>query len=196
MSEHVAATSNRNRAILRQIPLFREFDDAACDATIAVLRLRQFSAGDSVFQQGEVGDTMVIVSSGHLRVELDDGRGMRTAIGSISAGEIVGEMAVLDPAPRASCVTAVSDTVVFELNRAGLQELRLTCPPASAAIVSAVINDVTRRLRQINKRIDTLLNPRTSSGAFKPEATGGRAPSEPTEPTSLFSRIWARLSGD
>lgn len=194
--------SDHNRAILRRIPLFREFDDAACDATIAVLKPRQFNAGDTVFRQGEVGDTMVIVSSGHLRVELESpvqpGKGERTVIGSISAGEIVGEMAVLDPAPRASCVTAVADTSVYELNRAGLQQLRQTCPAASAAIVSAVINDVTRRLRQINKRIDTLLNPRTS-GVFKPtapEATSGRPGSEPTETASLFSRIWARLSGD
>ena len=187
-----------NRAILRRIPLFREFDDASCDAMIGVLKVRQFAAGECVFQQGELGDTMVIVSSGHLRVELDDAKGTRTSIGSISAGEVVGEMAVLDPAPRASSVTAVSETLVYELSRASLQELRQTAPEASAAIVSAVINDVTRRLRQINRRIDTLLNPRTS-GVFKPatpETPTGRPASEPTDSPSLFSRIWARLSGD
>ncbi len=190
MSEH-------NHAILRRIPLFKEFDDAACDAVIAVLKVRQFGAGETVFQQGDRGDTMVIVSGGHLRVELENAIGGRTAVGSIGAGEVVGEMAVLDPAPRACSVTAVSETLVYELSRAGLQQLRQSCPHASATITSAVISDVTRRLRQINKQIDTLLNPR-SSGGFKPEpvAAQGRQTSDPVEAHSLFSRIWARLTGD
>ncbi len=192
MSEH-------NRAILRSIPLFKDFDDAACDAVIAVLKVRQFGAGETVFQQGQPGDTMVIVSVGHLRVELNDNNGVPTTVGSISGGEVVGEMAVLDPAPRACTVTAVSDTTVYELNRAGLSQLRKTCPAASATIVSAVINDVTRRLRQINKQIDGLLNPRTS-GIYKPAPAGtmpgARPPADSTDSPSLFSRIWSRLSGD
>ncbi len=189
--------SDQNRAILRRIPLFKDFDDAACDAVIGVLRVRQFGAGETVFAQGERGDTMVIVSGGHLRVELDDVKGVRTTVGSIGAGEVVGEMAVLDPAPRACTVTAVSETIVYELNRAGLLQLRQTCPAASATIISAVISDVTRRLRQINKQIDTLLNPKTS-GAFKaaPVGPAGRTPSEPSDSPSLLSRIWARLTGD
>ncbi len=190
MSEH-------NRAILRRIPLFREFDDTACDAVIAVLKVRQFGAGETVFQQGDRGDTMVIVSAGHLRVDLEDSSGMRATVGSISAGEVVGEMAVLDPAPRACTVTAVSETTVYELNRAGLLQLRQVSPSASAAIISAVINDVTRRLRQINKQIDILLNPK-SSGVFKaaPVTAQGKAVAEPAETPSLLSRIWARLTGD
>lgn len=189
--------SESNHAILRRIPLFKDFDDAACDAVIAVLKVRHFGAAETVFQQGDRGDTMVIVSSGHLRVELDDTHGAHRTVGSIGPGEVVGEMAVLDPAPRACSVTAVSETIVYELSRAGLQQLRQTCPHASATITSAVIGDLTRRLRQINKQIDTLLNPRTS-GAFKPEqaTTTTRPAADGGENHSLFSRIWARLSGD
>ena len=187
--------SDHNRAILRQIPLFRDFSDAACDAVIAVLRVRQFSPGETVFRQGDRGDTMVIVSTGHLRVELLDGHNTPTNIGAIGPGEVVGEMAVLDPAPRASSVISVSETTVYELNREGLQLLRQSSPAASAAIVSAVISDVTRRLRQANQRIDKVLNPRTS-GLHKVEAAAAKTVQEPAETPSLLSRIWARLTGD
>lgn len=188
--------SEQNRTILRRIPLFRDFDDAACDALTGVLKVRHFEPGDAVFRQGERGDTMVVVASGHLRVELDDGKAAPTTIGAITAGEIVGEMAVLDPAPRASSVVAVSETMVFELSRAGLQQLRVSSPASSAVIVSAVISDVTRRLRQINTRIDKLLNP-SQSGGFRVQTTiqplkTGEIQAE----QSLMSRIWSRLTGD
>ena len=196
--------SDQNRAILRKIPLFRDFDDAACDATLSVLRIRQFHTGDQVFRQGEQGDTMVIVVAGHLRVELDDGHTAPTTIGAITAGEIVGEMACLDPAPRATSVVAVAETTVFELSRGRMQELRMVSPAASAAIVAAVINDVTRRLRQANDRIDRVLNPKASGvhrpvdALVRPVEPFRHAEPEPApaEHGSVFSRIWARLSGD
>lgn len=187
--------SEQNRAILRKIPLFRDFDDVACDATMRVVRIRKFQSGDVVFRQGEQGDTMVVVVAGHLRVELDDGHSSPTTIGAVGPGEIVGEMACLDPAPRASTVLAVAETTVFELNRAGLQALRAESPGASAAVVAAVISDVTRRLRQANTRIDRVLNPSVSS-MHKPVDVRGRPPEPAQEQTSLFSRIWARLTGD
>ena len=189
--------TEQNRAILRRIPLFKDFDDTASDAVIQVLTVRHFGAGETVFQQGSRGDTMVIVSAGHLRVDLEDAQGVRATVGSIGPGEVVGEMAVLDPAPRACTVTAVSETIVYELNRQGLGQLREVSPTSSAAIISAVINDVTRRLRQINKQIDTLLNPKSSGLHMAAPVTGPvKTVPEATEQPSLFSRIWARLTGD
>lgn len=180
-----------NRAILRRVPLFRDFSDEDCQAVMSVMRLRQFASGEHVLRQGAPGDHMVILLNGRLRVEIDDGKGHRAELGAISAGEIVGEMAAIDPAPRNADVIAASDAVVYELSRAGLQRLRVQAPGATAAIVAGVIAEVTRRLRETDRRIDEVLNPHT----VKPAA--GRAPSqEVAAPASMFSRIWARLTGD
>ncbi len=202
--------STTARAIMRTIPLFKNFTDDACDALDAVLRTRKIQAGSVVFHQGEVGTAMVIVLEGHLHVAMTDPQGHRVEIGDIEAGEVVGEMAVVDPGPRSATVLAVTDALVYELSRDGLQQLRLTCAPAAAAIVSAIISDVTRRLRHINDCIDQELRidppklppprPRRLSSGLPPVRT--HAPSTVQAPVlnehsqSVFSRLWSRLSGD
>ena len=94
------------RTQLRTVPLFREFSDADADHVLSVLRVRHFASGDEVLRQGDVGEHMVIVASGRLRVEVDDGKGHRSDVGAIQTGEIVGEMAAIDPAPRNAFVIA------------------------------------------------------------------------------------------
>jgi len=204
--------STTARAIMRTIPLFKNFSDEACDALDAVLHTRQIQAGSVVFHQGELGTTMVIVLEGHLRVEMTDQAGHHVEIGHIESGEVVGEMAVVDPGERSATVLAVSDALVYELSRDGLQQLRKSCAPAAAAIVSAIIGDVTRRLRNINERIDQELRvdapkqlpprPHRPSSGLPPVRTHGHSPSAAVAPVvhepsqSVFSRLWARLTGD
>ncbi len=178
-----------SRDVLRRIPLFRDFSGQDCDAVMSVMRLRQFQTGDVVLKQGAPGDHMVIVLDGRLRVMLEDAHGHKTELGAIQAGEIVGEMAAIDPAPRNASVIAASDAVVYELGRAGLQQLRVQAPGASTAIVAAIIGDVTRRLREMDKRIDRELNPASAAKSSQPAAAEVAAP-------SLFSRIWSHLTGD
>jgi CRP-like cAMP-binding protein len=175
------------RAQLRSVPLFREFSDADADAVMSVLRVRHFQSGDEVFRQGDMGEHMVIVAAGRLRVEVDDGKGHRSDVGAIQAGEIVGEMAALDPAPRNAFVIAASEAVVYELSRAGLQTLLGQAPGASAAIVAHVIAEVTRRLRETDRRIERLLNP----GAQAPQ----KVALAQGETGSAWSRLWSRLRG-
>ena len=184
---------------LRRIPLFREFTDEECTAVGSLVRVREFATGDVVLHQGAPGDTMVIVLDGRLRVEMTDAKGSRNEVGSVGPGEIVGEMAVLDPAPRAASVVAASGAVVYELGRGDLQKLRAIAPAASATIVSAIIGDVTRRLRQVNQRIDKELNPQAAAAAQKApaeKAAPGRAVEDTASGGSVFSRIWAKLTGD
>ena len=185
-AEAIMATDSR--AQLRSVPLFRDFGDADADAVLSVLRVRQFRSGDCVLQQGSMGDHMVIVASGRLRVEVVDAKGHRSDVGAIGEGEIVGEMAAIDPAPRNADVIAASDAVVYELSRGGLLTLRAKAPAASAAIVATVIGEVTRRLRETDRRIDQRL------GAPPEPAAQGAQKSAP-QSLSTWSRLWARLSG-
>jgi CRP-like cAMP-binding protein len=66
-----------------------------------------------LFREGEVGDTMYIVSAGALAARRD---GDERRIG---VGEVVGELAVLTHAPRAATlVAAATTTEVLAIDRA------------------------------------------------------------------------------
>lgn len=173
---------------LRKVALFRDLDEADVAAVVRLCQQRPFGTGDALFVQGQRGDTLLFVVDGRLRVEIDGPGGQRIEVGAVAAGQVVGEMAVLDPAPRLAHVVAVSDGAAFELSAAGLRALRSQAPAAAAAITATIIHDVTARIRHINERIDQEL---------------GAAPSEPAKAVAAAAASeergaqawWARLFG-
>ena len=175
---------------LRSVKLFSDFDEEQIAALQQVMRRQSVGSGDVVFEQGAEGDTLVVVVDGMLRVEVIGEDGESTAGARIHAGEVVGEMAVLDPAPRSASVVAATDCEVLELSRGGLLQLRRSAPAVSSGIVSGIIADVTRRLRDVNTRIDKELDP--DKGKDKPRKPVAVA-SEDDE-GSVIGRLWKRFA--
>jgi CRP/FNR family cyclic AMP-dependent transcriptional regulator len=100
-------------------------------------------SGDALFHEGEPGDTMFVVIEGTVEVT----RGAQV-IETIGAGEIVGEIALIDTGPRgASAIAATPSRVV----RVGKQEFIFLVQehPTFALQVMAVM---ATRLRQANDR--------------------------------------------
>jgi len=174
---------------LRSIRMFAGFADDECNRLLEVMRPRSLESGAVIFEQGASGDTLVVVMDGILRVEVADHQGQSATVATIQQGEVVGEMAVLDPAPRSATVVAATDCQLLELSRDGLEKLRKISPSASATIVGTIISDVTRRLRNVNKRIDKELAPhKQRKKAFKTTLA-----SKSGEGSSFISKLLKRV---
>jgi CRP/FNR family transcriptional regulator, cyclic AMP receptor protein len=68
-------------------------------------------AGETLFKKGDAADCMYAVLTGDL--EVADGN---IVFYTISAGSIVGEMALVDHAPRSATVTAVTSCTLAEID--------------------------------------------------------------------------------
>lgn len=101
-------------------------------------------AGDVLFRKGDPGKTMYVVLSGELRV--GDGNKI---FEQLAPGGLVGEMALIDHAPRAATVTAVSDSTLAEIDEKRF--LFLTQQTPSFAL------NVMRVLSQRLRRMDVLI---------------------------------------
>jgi len=81
---------------------------------------RDVPAGELIFREGEPGNLAYIVTSG--TVEILKRAGDRdVVIGEASAGEIIGEMAIIDVVPRMASARAVVDTVLAPIPRDDLK---------------------------------------------------------------------------
>lgn len=69
--------------------------------------IRSYQAGQVIFSEGEPGDFMYALLSGEVKIE-KQGRLLR----SLGAGEVFGEMALIDHQPRSASAVAVSDCQV------------------------------------------------------------------------------------
>ena len=77
--------------------------------------------GETLMEQGDVGDALYVVRHGRLRTLVADATGHSVEVGQVGKGEIVGEMALLTDEPRAATVIAMRDTELFRLPAAAFE---------------------------------------------------------------------------
>jgi CRP-like cAMP-binding protein len=95
-------------------------------------------ADELLFAAGDPGGAMFVILEGEAAVRTDDGRTLST----VGAGDVLGELAALDGAPRSASVIAQSDLVALRLPAELLLELAVT----RAAVGQSLLRLVARRL--------------------------------------------------
>lgn len=100
------------RTILEAVELFEGATTEELDAVAALCEERSFSKGQVVTAQGEAGDELFVVCDGFvevLRAGINPEQAPRSVV-HLGAGQIFGEMALVDRGPRSATVKAASDT--------------------------------------------------------------------------------------
>lgn len=167
---------------LRRVPIFASLDEATLVSLSRCVRRRVIRVADALYREGDPGDSMAFVLEGELvaRVHLDHGGELE--IETIAVGGVVGEMVCFEPARRSATVAAVAPTVVAELGRDALAGLRLGAPEIYARLARRVIDVVSKRLRQVNDRIDAELEEEALRSGTPLTTEVPRAPSRTERP--------------
>jgi CRP-like cAMP-binding protein len=100
---------------------------------------RDYSVGTTIFEEGEPSAEMYIVLAGELELQRE-GR----AFDTVATGSIVGEMAMIDNAPRSATVIAKTNCRLVPIDEKRF-ELMVTHTPFFALHVMRVIVDRLRR---------------------------------------------------
>jgi NTE family protein len=93
------------------------------DELVERLRPVHVRAGEIVVAQGDAADRIFVVSTGRLRVFVDDSDNGRRVVRELGAGAVLGELALLTGASRSATVEAVRDSELLELDDDAFDEL-------------------------------------------------------------------------
>ena len=116
---------------LSALELFEACTDEDLTAlTRAVTGVRRVAEGEVVCAEDEVADRWWIVVEGQA-----DATWRGLYLGTILAGETIGELALLDGKPRTATVTATTDMVLQELEGEGFVAALLETPPVAVALL-------------------------------------------------------------
>lgn len=134
-------SKDEKKQFLRKTRLFSTAPDHVLNDLGARVQVVELQVGEGLFQKGDEGSCMYIVKQGKVRIHDGD-----LVFTHFLPGDVVGEMAALDPMPRSASATAVEPTALLRLDRKDI--LRVLSADFSA--VRAVIHVLSEHLRKSN----------------------------------------------
>lgn len=129
---------------LRQVDLFAHLSDDQLALLASRSREQRFDRQALLMHEGDVGETLCVLVEGEVRVFVSDENGRELVLHQLGPGAVIGELALLDGAPRSASVVAVEPTRTLAIGREGL----LDCIAASPDFALALMRSLTTRLRQ------------------------------------------------
>jgi len=137
---------------LATIPFFAGLDPPALERVAAGMRSRRFRRGEVIFHIGDPGDALFVIVEGEVKISLPSETGEEAFLATLGLGDVFGELALLDGAPRSASATAISATETVVLPRDRFRELIAT----EAGVRDALLASIAGELRRLTTHVEEL----------------------------------------
>ncbi|MEO6208059.1 MAG: Crp/Fnr family transcriptional regulator [Candidatus Limnocylindrales bacterium] len=137
---------------LAAIPIFGGLEPAALERLAGFMRSRRFRRGEVIFHIGDPGDALFVILTGEVKISLPSESGDEAILATLRAGDVFGELALLDGAPRSASATAISPTESVVLPRDRFRELIAT----EAGVRDALLASIAGELRRLTRHVEEL----------------------------------------
>jgi CRP/FNR family transcriptional regulator, cyclic AMP receptor protein len=130
---------------LARVDLFAGLEKKDLQLLATACQERKYSAGSRLIKQGDTGVGLYVITNGTVHItKATDPDKAEIDLGSVGAGNVLGEMSLLDDLPRSATVTAVEDVTALLLP---VWEFRTTLRN-HPDIALRLLSTLSRRLRR------------------------------------------------
>ena len=130
--------------LLREIPIFADLSPEDLELVANIAREEWYPENTAIFYQEEEGNVMFVIVEGHLHV-VRTVNGTEQILAERGPGDFVGEMAVIESAPRSATLRTHSEVRVLAIDGETFKGILRERPDVSFA----VLRNVSRRLREM-----------------------------------------------
>lgn len=130
--------------LLREIPIFADLSPEDLKLVAEIAREEWVPQNTIIFNQGDEGDRMFVIVEGHLHV-LQITKDTEKMVAQRGPGDFVGEMAIIESAPRSATLRAQTDSRLLAIDGETFKGILRERPDVSFA----VLRSISRRLREM-----------------------------------------------
>jgi CRP/FNR family transcriptional regulator, cyclic AMP receptor protein len=156
---------------------------------------RTYAKGQFLCYQGDPGDRLFVVANGRVKVTLTSEHGDEMVLVTLGTHEVLGELAVIDQAPRSASVVAIVPTTVLMLSRPVLLQLMSSHPAVRDALLTSVGALVRRLTEQAGDLVFLDLGERLAKLLLRLADDSGRAGDRIVLDLGLTQSDLARMIG-
>ena len=138
--------------LLAGIELFSELNEAELREIAALAQTRSAPTDTTIFHEGDPADSIFLVVGGRVKVVTTSSDGKEFILSVLGAGQVFGEMGLLEAAPRSASVVSITEVELLVIKRDDFDRL-LTSSPGISRKLMAILS---RRLRRANSKMESL----------------------------------------
>lgn len=136
--------------LLSRTALFGSLEEADRRAVVQEMRETSYDAGQAIFARGDQGRDIYFVTSGRVRLSVLTSEGRELSFAHAEAGQIFGEIAVLDGGLRTADATAVTKVSALTLSKGALMRLVESRPVVREGVIRFLCN----RIREADQQLE------------------------------------------
>ena len=137
--------------LLANTNLFDDLSPEDVAALAMLLKPQAYETGQSIFQKGDAGDSMFLVTDGVVTIFLPNEGGKKVVLKEVHRGQYFGELSLFDDKPRSASAEATSDVKLLELERDTLNQQIQKRP----RIAIALLGELSARIRETNELLSS-----------------------------------------
>ena len=131
-----------NAEFLKRVSWFEDLDQKSLESIANSAVEQSYQPGQDIVKQGDTGVGAFIIRSGRVEV-VQERDGASERISELKAGDVFGEMALLDEFPRSATVRAIEPTTCLGIQRWHFKGILESHPQLALALLPIL----TRRIR-------------------------------------------------
>lgn len=131
--------------LLRALSIFEGLGDGELRKIARLFSQKLYRPGEPVFQKGDAGEQAYVVMRGQVDIYLND---PEQPVATMQSGQILGELAFLDSAPRSATAVASQASILLVLHRAAFNDLAQKEPYLGLSVTRNIALDLSHKLRR------------------------------------------------
>ena len=138
--------------LLKELELFSELNDQELEEVAALAQVRKIDTDTTVFHEGDSSDAIFVVVNGRVKIVTTSSDGKEFILTVLGAGQVFGEMGLLETAPRSASVISITEVELLVIKIADFDHLLDSSPGISRKLMAIL----SRRLRRANSKMESL----------------------------------------
>ncbi len=145
-------------SLLQSLDIFEDIDNSSILRLGHFFKERIYNQNEIIFTEGSIGNTMMVIASGEVRVTQKPGPETEETLMILKKGDIFGEMSLLEDLPRSATVIAHTNVITLEIYRKDFMDFIDKDNKNGIKILLKLSRILSSRLREANVKLKAFVN--------------------------------------
>jgi CRP/FNR family transcriptional regulator, cyclic AMP receptor protein len=144
--------------LLQSLDIFKNIESDSLVQLGRRFKERIFNQDEIIIEEGSIGDSMMVIASGEVRVSQTPVPGEEETLMVLKKGDVFGEMAMLEDLPRSATIIAHTHAITLEISRSDfLDYIEKDCKNG-VKILLKLSKILSSRLRETDVKLKAFIN--------------------------------------